>query len=185
MREAWRLPDRAIIGGKEYPIFCDFRDILEIFSYLQNPDLPDFLRWQIAMRLFYDGEIPQKHYEEAMAYFVLFINGGQPEHHAGGPALMDWEQDSQLIIADVNKTAGQEIRALPFLHWWSFLSFFHAIGEGRLSEVVSIRKKLSRGKKLEDWEKDFYREHKDLVDLKKRHSAQELQERQRLEQMLE
>ena len=120
-----------------------------------------------------------------MEYLARFINGGQPETSAGGPALMDWEQDSELIVADVNKTAGQEIRALPFLHWWTFLSFFHAIGEGRLSEVVSIRRKLSRGKKLEDWEKEFYREHKDLVDLRKRRSMQELQARQRLERMLE
>ena len=185
MKDCWSLPDRAVIGGKEYPIFCDFRDILEIFSYFQDPDLPAFLQWQIALKLFYDGEIPPRDYEEAMAFLTLFINGGKPETAKNGPVLMDWEQDSQLIIADVNKTAGQEIRALPFLHWWTFLSFFHAIGEGRLSEVVAIRGKLLRGKKLEDWEKDFYRDHKELVDLKKRHCMQELQTRQRLERLLE
>ena len=90
-----------------------------------------------------------------------------------------------MIVADINKAAGQEIRALPFLHWWSFLSWFHAIGEGQLSTVVAIRDKLAKGKKLEDWEKRFYRENRETVDLKKRYTRQELQQRQQLEQLLE
>jgi hypothetical protein len=185
MRACWSLPDRVSIGGREYPIHCDYRDILEIFSYFLDPDIPDYFRWRIALALFYEGEIDPAHYPEAMDYLARFISGGKEERGKPGPTLMDWEQDSELIVADVNKAAGQEIRALPFLHWWSFLSFFNAIGEGRLSEVVSIRNKLARGKKLEDWEKEFYREHKDLVNLRKRHCMQELQARQRLERMLE
>jgi hypothetical protein len=89
-----------------------------------------------------------------------------------------------MIVADINKVAGKEIRALPFVHWWTFLSWFHAIGEGQLSTVVSIREKLRKGKKLEDWEKDYYREHKQVIDLKKRYSQTEMQERAELEKML-
>lgn len=98
---------------------------------------------------------------------------------------MDWEQDGDLIAADVNRAAGQEIRSLPYLHWWTFLSFFNAIGQGQLSTVVSIRDKLNRGRKLEDWEKTFYRENRHRVDLPKRYSRQELQHRQRLQLLLE
>ena len=86
--------------------------------------------------------------------------------------------------ADVNKVAGREIRGAEFLHWWTFLSWFHAIGEGQLSTLVSIRDKLRRGKKLEKWEQDYYRGHKDQVDLKKHYSAQELQEQERLKKLL-
>ena len=89
-----------------------------------------------------------------------------------------------MIVADVNKVAGQEIRALPFLHWWSFMAWFHAIGEGQLSTVVAIRDKLRRGKPLEKWETDFYRENKERVDLPKRYSAQDLQEQERLKKLL-
>lgn len=90
-----------------------------------------------------------------------------------------------MILAGVNQAAGQEIRALPFCHWWTFLSYFHAIGEGPLATVVSIRKKLSQGKKLEPWEKDYYRENPTLVDLKKTYTRQEAQERARLLRLLE
>lgn len=185
MIRGWSLPTCAVFGGEEYPIHADFRDILEIFSYFTDPELPAFIQWKIALALFYDRPIPQTHEKEAMEFLGDFINGGQPAQSGRGKILLDWEQDAELIVADINKTAGQEIRALPFLHWWTFLSWFHAIGEGQLSSVITIRDKLSRGKKLEGWEKDFYREHKSRVDMKKRYTRQELQQKQLLEQMLE
>lgn len=174
----------AVIGGREYDLNCDYRDILEIFSYFADPDLPAPMRWQIALALFYRGEIPGDHLQEAAEYLSRFINGGQEEISAPGPKLLDWEQDGQMIVADINRAAGQEIRALPFLHWWTFLAWFHAIGEGQLSTVVHLRSKLARGKKLEEWEKTFYRENRQRVDLKKRYSRQELQQREALERLL-
>lgn len=184
MTGVWALPTETVIGGKAYSIHADYRDILEIFSYLEDPDLPEYLRWQIALALFYEGEIPAKHQQEAMEYLSTFINCGGQEEAKPGPKLLDWEQDALTIVADVNKVAGQEIRALPFVHWWTFIAWFHAIGEGQLSTIVSIRDKLRRGKKLEQWEKDFYRENKARVDLKKRYSAEELAEQERLRQLL-
>ena len=184
MTQIWTLPTTAVIGGTEYPIHGDFRDILEIFSYLEDPALPELLRWRIALALFYEGEIPEAHQQEAMEYLSSFIRCGRQETGAPGPKLLDWEQDAAVIVADVNKAAGQEIRALPFVHWWTFMAWFHTVGEGQLSAIVSIRDKLRRGKALEKWEKDFYRENKERVDMKKRYSAQELEERARIEEML-
>ena len=185
MISGWGLPTRAVIGGKEYALHCDFRDILEIFSYLDDPQLPEYLRWQIAVALFYEGEMPAEDRQEAMAYFLSFISCGREDMSKPGPKLLDWEQDAPMIVADVNKVAGQEIRALPFVHWWTFLSWFHAVGEGQLSAVVSIRDKLRRGKKLEGWEKDFYRDNKDTVQLRKRYTGEELEEQARLKKLLD
>ncbi len=179
----WDLPTSAIIGGTEYPINADFRDILEIFRYLDDPDTPEYLRWKIAVALFYDGEIPEEHLQEAMEYLADFITCGQSDDKPS-PKLLDWEQDAQAIVADVNKVAGVEIRALPFLHWWTFMAYFNAIGEGQLVTLVSIRDKLRRGKPLEKWEKEYYRKNKERVDLKTRYSAEELAERERLNKLL-
>ena len=181
--KGWSLPTSAVIGGKEYPIHADFRDILDIFRYLDDPDRPEYLRWRIAVALFYEGEIPAEHFSAAAEYLSEFISCGQREEKPG-PRLLDWEQDTQAIVAGVNKAAGMEVRAVPFLHWWTFLSYFHAIGEGQLSTLVSIRDKLRRGKPLEKWEKEFYRENKARVDLKTRYSAQELAEQERLKKLL-
>lgn len=185
MTAQWTLPTHAVIGGKKYKINGDFRDILEIFSYFSDPDFPEYVMWEIALALFYDCQIPDEHRQQAMEYLSWFLAGGKQENDHPGPKLIDWRQDAQLIAADINKAAGQEIRAMPFLHWWTFLSWFHAIGQGQLSTVVAIRSKIARGKKLEAWEQEFYRENRSLVDFQKRYSQQELEERRQLEKMLQ
>lgn len=178
MTDLWRLPTALTVGGKAYAIHADFRDILEIFSYMQDESLPEFIRWSIALRLFYREEIPACHWQEAMDRLADFLCAGRESRQ--GPKLLDWEQDAPLIVADINRVAGQEIRALPFVHWWTFLAWFHAIGEGQLSTVVSIRDKLHRGKKLEEGEQAFYRANKTLVDIKKTYTPEELAEKERL-----
>lgn len=184
MNEIWQLPLTADIGGKTYRIHGDFRDILEIFSYWENPNLTDFLRWRIALALFYEGQIPQKSEREAMEYLAFFIRCGQQEEVNPGPKLIDWQQDAPAIISDVNKVAGREIRSMPFLHWWTFMAWFFGIGEGQLSTILSIREKLRRGEKLEKWEMAFYRENKQRIDIKKRYSQSELEEQAKIRKLL-
>ncbi len=180
---AWQLPESAVIGGTEYEINADFRDVLEILKYLNDPDKPEYVRWYTAISLFYEGEIPCEHEYEAMEYLAAFISYGDLDAKPG-PKLLDWEQDTRAIVADVNKVAGVEIRTLPYLHWWTFLSYFSAIGEGQLSTRVAIRDKLRRGKKLEKWEQEFYRENRDVIDLRTRYSAEELAEQERLKKLM-
>ena len=180
----WKLPKTAVIGGITYPIHTDYREILEIFSCLQNEDMPEFLRWQIALNLFYDGQIPDGDFAEAAEYFRWFILCGEEEQQNPGPQLLDWEKDAQVIVADVNKVAGREIREQPYLHWWTFYGLFRSIGEGNLSTLVSIRDKLRRGKKLEPWEQEYYRRNKNRVKLQKNYSAEELAEQARLQALL-
>lgn len=183
----WVLPESAEIGGKRYEIHSDYRDILEIIQCLQNEEDPKAARIYLAMALFYDGfdEIPPQDYEEAAQWMSVFIGGGEEEHDPH-PAhkLIDWEQDSRMIISDINKVAGCDIRTLPFAHWWTFLSWVGGIGEGQLSTVVSIREKRRKGKKLEKWEQEYYQEHRSIVDFKKKYTKEELEEQERIKKML-
>ena len=170
---AWSLPTTAKIGGRSYKIHADYRDVLYIIQKLNDASIPEHLRWRIAVALFYEEEPPREDHAEAMEYLSSFITCGEQEEKRPGPVLIDWGQDAMAIVADVNKVAGKEVRGLTFLHWWTFVAYFHAIGEGQLSTVVSIRDKLARGKKLEDWEKEYYKKNKTKVDLKKRVSSEE------------
>ncbi len=178
----WELPQTAKIGERVYTLHTDYRDILEIFSYLDNEDLPEAVRWQIALGLFFEEEIPPEDMPRAAEYFSWFVACGQ--NRGKGERLMCWQQDAPMIVAEINKAVGQEIRVLPYLHWWTFLGWFHAIGEGQFSAVVALRHKLNRGQALEPWEKTFYRENRAVVDLRRRYSRQELEEKERLEQLL-
>ena len=184
MLTGWELPLRAEFDGCGYDLNADYRDVLEVMVYLQDPELPEFIRWQVALGLFYRQEIAPQHSRQAMEYLGWFLNGGNPETHKPGPKLLDWQQDAPAIISDINRIAGQEIRGLPFLHWWTFLSWFHGIGQGQVSALVSVRDKLSRGKKLEGWEKEFYRQNRERIQLKKKDSPQEREEKKRLEKLL-
>lgn len=160
---AWGLPRVAVIGGVEYSINADFRDVLEVIGYLSDPTKMDHVKWEIAVSLFYDGDIPDEHKQEAMEYLADFISYGATDDKPGAK-LIDWNQDAKLIIGDINKVAGKEIRAESFLHWWTFLSYFYGIGEGQLSTVVSIRSKKKKGKKLDKWEQEYYQENKQIID---------------------
>lgn len=181
----WQLPMEAVIAGKTYRIHGDYRDILEIFSYFQDPDLPEPVKWRVALGLFFEEALPPEHWSEAAQYLAWFLNGGAEDRNASSRKLLDWQQDAPLIVADVNKVAGQEIRALPFLHWWTFLGYFHAVGEGQLSAVVAIRNKISRGKKLDEWERNYYRENRKIVDLQKRLSREEKEQIAHLQALLQ
>lgn len=183
MRNIWQLPTQLEVGGAVYPIRADFREILHIFGVLQDGQLPEFIRWYVALSLFYEGEIPEDHRREAAEKMADFFRAGYQECTDGRP-LLDWVQDAPLIAADINKAAGQELRSLPFVHWWTFLGWFHTIGEGQLSTVVSIREKLAKGKKLEAHEREFYRANRALVDRKKPLSPEEQAEKARLERLL-
>lgn len=184
---AWKLPTAVELGSRSYAIRADYRDILQIIQTLNDPEDPELVRWRIALALFYEDwrDIPLQNQQEAMEQLAAFINCGiEEQDQTPAPKLMDWEQDALTIVADVNKVAGCEIRAMPFLHWWTFVAYFSAIGEGQLSMLVSIRDKMRRGKKLEKWEEQFYRENKDRVDLKTKYTAEELAEQERLKKLL-
>ena len=183
MLSPWQLPKTATFGATTYDLHTDFRDILEIFSYFDREDLPAFMRWQIALRLFYVQPVLPEHTRQAMEFLGEFINAGQPEG-AAGPKLMDWQADGDLILADVNRVAGTELREKNYVHWWTFLSWFHAIGQGQLSTLVSVRDTLRRGKKLDGWQKDYFRENRSRVLLQKPLTDSEKAHKKALEEIL-
>lgn len=183
MTGLYSLPETVCIGGCKYGLHTDFRVILKIMQCLEEPELPELLRWRVALGLFYQRPVPPEHRGEAMAYLADFLCCGE-KGDKPGPKLLDWQADAADIIAGVNAAAGCEIRSLEKVHWWTFLSWFHAMPPGQLSTVVSIRQKLRRGKPLEPWEKEFYRENRQRIELRRPHTPEEVAERERLNQLL-
>lgn len=180
--DLWQLPVAAVLDGVSFPHKTDYRDMLKLLRLFADESRPAYLRWLTALHYFYEKPIPASLENRAMTYLGEFLSCG--EQGSPGPKLLDWELDAPEIIADVNAVAGQEIRSLPYLHWWSFLSFFHGIGEGRLSQLVTIRDKLRRGKKLEPYEQEYYRRNKQKVSLRPPESPADTAEKRRLEQLI-
>ena len=96
---------------------------------------------------------------------------------------MDWEQDAPIIVPAVNKVFGQDVRGVEYMHWWTFLGLYMEIGESIFSQVVSIRQKKQKGKKLEKWEEEYYRENKHLIDLKHKKEERSKEEKEELQKL--
>ena len=171
----WRLPESLNIGGTDYRIRTDFRDILTILDACNDPELDEEAKSFVMLRIFYPDldQIPTEYVQEAVEKAVEFIDYGQKDDGRKKPQLMDWEQDADILIPAVNKVAGCEVRAVPYLHWWTFLGYYMEIGDGLFSQVVNIRYKHAHGQKLEKWEKDFERENRGICAIKKRLTAEE------------
>lgn len=167
----FNLPDTVTVSGTEYPVRTDFRVILEIFIMLDDPDLTDADKTEALLRMFYVERPPDV--EAAVEAFANFANPrrGSSKHDA---RLIDWEQDFSLMVAPVNHILGCECRARPELHWHSFLAAYLEIPpESVFARVLRIREKLRTGKKLEKYERSWYRRNMDLVNLQPRYSSLE------------
>lgn len=178
------LPESLEIGGKQYKINADFRVILKIFTAFDDPELTEQEKCFICMKnLFADFEsIPEEHLQTAVNRAYWFVGGGDiPEKSdTRKTKIIDWEQDEFLYFPAVNKVAGFETRAVKFLHWWTFLGYFNEIGEGLFSQVIHIRDKKSRGKKLEKWENEFLCSNRNLVKIRKKYTKEELEEQKKI-----
>ena len=165
----WNLPTAVEIDGKEYAITnkCDYRMVLDVICALNDNELDDEQKLRTALYVFYEDISECTDIEKAVKemYKIIAYGEEQEENQEQKPKLMDWEHDFKVLVAPVNRVLGYEIRSVDYLHWYTFLSAYFEIGECQFQTIVSIRSKRMKGKKLENWEQEFYRENKKMVDL--------------------
>ena len=161
----FEIPVRLQVGEQSLSIRHkgDYRVVLDCFSALNDVELTKEERVYCALIIFYEDfndiedlmKFPQLN--EAVHKMYWFFNCGDDKGIGAQKhyKLIDWEGDSQLISSAVNKVANAEVRAIPYLHWWTFMGYYIAIGESPLSTVVGIRSKMMEGKKLEKYETKF------------------------------
>jgi hypothetical protein len=165
----WNLPISVEIDGKEYAITnkCDYRMVLDVICALNDNELDDEQKLRTALYVFYEDISECTDIEKAIKEMHKIIAYGEEDDdkNENKPRLMDWEHDFNMLVAPINRVLGYEIRSADYLHWYTFLSGYMEIGECQFNTVVSIRSKRAKGKKLENWEQEFYKENKKMVDL--------------------
>ena len=168
------LPTTIELSGQEYGIRSDYRAVLDICTALCDINLNDSEKAIVTCEILYPEYKKIKDLEEATEKAFEFINLGQPvTDQKPKPALMNWEQDFNLIVPAINKVTGQEIRSIPYMHWWTFVAAYMEIGECLFSNVIGIRQKRAKGKKLEKYEQEFMNENSDMVILKQQYTDEE------------
>ena len=191
---AWKLPTSLHVGGTNYKIRTDYRVILEILAAMNDPDILDpgmtedekqaekVLTMLQILYIDFD-RMPPSDWKEASEKACEFIDCGIRDDGTPKPRLMDWEQDAPIIVPAVNKVCNFDVRSVKYMHWWTFFGYYMEIGECMLSTVVSIRDKKRRGKKLEKWEQEFYRNNKHIVDLRAKKAERSEEEKEELRKL--
>lgn len=181
------LPKRVEIHGVKYCVRTDFRDILKIIEAFQDAELDDAEKVYICLFIFYEGfeRLPESDYKEAFEKAIDFIDmGNSDSNKANSSRVVDWEQDENIMFPAINKVAGCETRSAEYIHWWTFMGYYMEISEGIFSSVLNLRLKKSKGKPLDKWEREFWNENKDICVLKKKLTAEEKAEIDRLNALL-
>ena len=191
---AWNLPTALNVGGRNYKIRTDYRVILDILTAMNDSDILDpgmtedekqaekVLTMLQILYIDFD-RMPPSDWKEASEKACEFIDCGIRDDGTPKPRLMDWEQDAPIIVPAVNKVCNFDVRSVKYMHWWTFFGYYMEIGECMLSTVVSIRDKKRRGKKLEKWEQEFYRNNKKVVDLKTKKIERSEEEKEALRKL--
>ena len=165
----WNLPTSVEIDGTEYAITnkCDYRMVLDVICALNDNELNDEQKIRTALYIFYEDISECNDIEKAIKEMYKIIAYGEEddEQNENKPRLMDWGHDFKTLVAPINRVLGYEIRSVDYLHWYTFLSGYFEIGECQFQTIISIRSKRAKGKKLENWEQEFYKENKKMVDL--------------------
>lgn len=192
---AWELPTSLNVGRVDYKIRTDYRVILDILAAVNDPDIfengmseeekkmEQVLTMLQILYIDFD-DMPRKDWKEAAEKANDFIDCGLKDDGRPKPRLMDWDQDAPLIIPAVNKVSKQDIRAVKYMHWWTFFGYYMEIGECMLSTVINIRLKKKKGKKLEKWEKEFYQQNKKIVDIRVKGTERSDEEKEALRKLL-
>lgn len=173
------LPTELEICGNTYAIRSDYRDAITIMCAITDPDLSDVERAIVAMTILYPqaDEIPPEHQQEAVNKAIWFLSGGKPERKTTEKKplkLIDWEKDFPLMVSPINRITGTEIRAVEYMHWWTFLAAWDEIPPDCLfAQVVKIRRKKATRKPLDKSETAWYRENRELIDLPKKNYTEE------------
>ena len=182
----YTLQTSVCAGGVEYPIRTDFRAVLDVLCAMNDPELDGRAKTAVLVEIMFPNwqDIPIEHIEECCKQACDFIDCGNRDDGKPHPKMIDWEQDADLIVPAINRVTGKEIRSVDYMHWWTFWGAYMEIGDCLLSNVLNIRDKKARHKKMEKHEQEFYRENKHLVDFKHKESEEEKAARENIEKWL-
>lgn len=189
------LPETLTVGGREYPIRTDYRDVLQVLEAFSDEELEHIEKWIVAVYLLFEDfscaddvlEAVEDGFDlgEAVEQISWFLSVGKPEEKDRDAPLYDWKQDEQMIFAAVNKVAGREVREADYMHWWTLSGYVNGVDKDDFwTFVISIRDKLNKKKKLEKNEREFLNKNRELVILEKRKTREEQELKMRYKALL-
>lgn len=174
----WNLPISVEIDGKEYKIRnnCDYRVVLDVISALNDKEADNEEKARCALFIFFEDTEGLTDFQTAINEMMKIINLGEEinPNEPEKPKTMDWEHDFQNVTPPISRVLGYSVRdERNYTHWWDFIGAYMEIGDCYFAQIVSIRNKRAKGKKLDEQDRQFYKEHKKDIDLSTELSEEE------------
>lgn len=171
-----RLPTAVEIDGKEYEIDTDFRTSLQIIMAFEDVNLTSYEQSAIMLSLLYGEEIPPN-INKAQELAIKFLNYGSEdgEGASSGQAerLYSFSKDAKYIYSAIKGTHGIDLETVD-LHWWKFCYLFLDLNEDCFfSKIIYYRTQRNRGKLTKE-EQEYCAQIKDILDLPKVRTSQEI-----------
>lgn len=182
------LPISVTVNNKEYPIRnkCDFRVVIQALQCLNDKDLNEANKLKCALYNFYQEIYDTFNLSEDVSNTIAEweltntdialvgemmniiniyeeIDVNEPQK----PKVLDWEHDYNEITSAVSAVVGYSVRDKDnYTHWFDFIGAFNNIRpECSWANIVSVRLKKMKGKKLEKYEQEFYNENRKKINL--------------------
>lgn len=131
--------------GKEYPIHSDFREWIRFESLLTNADVPENLKFFIALRLIFADNVPDD-FHAAHEFVSWFYRGGKELPANGGSDISltsrrvyDLEYDSEYIFAAFLEQYGIDLSDISYMHWWKFIALFKGLHDCKMTDIIGYR----------------------------------------------
>ena len=132
--------------------------MLVIMQAFADPELQMDEKYDVMLMILYEDldSIPMEATEEAIKQGLWFLDCGQQEDDKRPPVkVMDWEQDESLVFPAVNKVAGREVRAVEYMHWWTFMGYFMEIDDGTFFYALAFGRKRQRERNWRNGSRNF------------------------------
>ena len=142
------LPQFAEIDGVLYELNTDYRVALRIITAFEDPQLADFEKQCIMIKLLY--KTPPADIEKAVGIAVRFLNCGEENDGESEPPLYSFTRDSAFIYSAVSGVCGAQVLEQP-LHWYRFSAYFRDIKEDAFfSRLIYLRRGVRTGRLSQD-----------------------------------
>ena len=166
----WNLPTTVEINGKEVKIRnkCDYRVVLDVIAVFNDKDLDNDSKIRCSLYIFYENIEDITDFQSAIDEMMKIINMGEDvnKDETEKPKIMDWEYDFNNVAPPISRVLGYSVRdENNYTHWYDFVGAYMEIGDCYFAQIIAIRSKKQKGKKLDEQDRQFYKEHKKEIDL--------------------
>jgi len=176
-----KAPRAVMIDGVKHLITPFHRNCLLILEAMEDEELFDVEKWEILLENFYQEPYPtnlQKAFEMFQRFIVQDKKEGKKE-----PQVIDFAQDSKYIH-DALLSINVNLDKIDDLHWWDLISYLAEVKDTTFNRIVYLRTQKNRGKLSKDERKECAHIGWDVINIKRKLSAEEQAEKDHFERLL-